>query len=588
VSDTNTKHIAQQFSPWSVARTVWKGKWIFVGVWVIVSLAGAVVVHYLPTIYTAQALILVDSQKIPERFVSSTVSTQLQDRISSISQQILSSTQLNKIISDFSLYRKERGYMVQEEIIEKMRKDIEIKVDKPVGFGNNKPGSFRVNYQGSNPSVVAQVTNRLAELFINENLKTRSVQAEGTSEFLESQLQEAKRNLDTLEASVSEYKVKHNGELPQQENALGSTMARLQGELNATRDAISRGNDSKLLQQSALATAETTLQVLEEQAAANAAAASIAVPIPGRAVVDPTGGTRIVVTGKKSDALRAQLEAMRLRWRDDHPEVKKLKAELEQTEEAERALEASAMAASKAAMAAKAAEPRGPVETAAQSAPPVPVPLPPANLRETPQIMQLRERIQTVKTEIALTDRDVEKRKANEQRLLTSIADVQARIEKLPLREQELAVLMRDYGISKENYQHLLTNKLSAEMSKDMELRQKSERFTVIDGATVPERPSKPNRPVLTAGISGFGAVLGLALVFLIELRRDVLLGDWELPVGIQVLGTLPRLEHYEPNGEAKPNNGKPFFRKRMLVRSAVLGALVVAAAGLYLVRNRF
>jgi polysaccharide chain length determinant protein (PEP-CTERM system associated) len=562
-------------------RTVWKGRWIVLGSWVVITGVGAVIVHSLPTIYTAQALVLVDSQKIPERFVSSTVSTELQDRIASISQQILSSSQLNTIINDFGLYRKERATMVQEEIIEKMRKDIDIKVDKTAGFAKNKPGSFRVAYQGPNPSVVAQVANRLTQLFINENLKTREVQAEGTSEFIESQLQEAKKSLDALEASVSEYKLKHNGELPQQENVLGSTLARLQGELNSTRDAISRGNDTKLVQESTLTTAEATLQALQEQASAPTVSPyALVPPMPGRVPADPAAAVRTPAM-RRSDTLRAQLETARVRWKDDHPDVKRLKADLEQAEELERAQDAAALAAAKAATAAK------PVETVAQTAAPV-VPVPPANLRDTPQMMQLRERIQLLQTEIELTKRDIEKRKISEQRLLVSIADVQARIDKLPLREQEMAVLMRDYSISKDNYQKLLANKLSAGMSKDMELRQKSERFTVLDPAMVPERPSKPDRPKLTAGISAFGMFLGIAIAFLLELRRDVLLGDWELPAEITVLGTLPRLSGYSAAGGSHSGKGRPFFRKRALISSAVLGALAVAAVGLYLVRNRF
>jgi hypothetical protein len=368
-------------------------------------------------------------------------------------------------------------------------------------------------------------------------------------------------------------------------------MGRLQGELNATRDAISRGNDAKLMQESALSTAEITMQAMQEQMAIDRTTGMAPIMVlPGRPAGDPAAGPRIVVTGKRSDTLRAQLEAARVRWRDDHPEVKRLKADLDQAEEAERLQEGAALAAVKAAVAARTAESPKPTETVAQNtAPNVPVPPPPpASLRETPQMVQFRERIQTLKTEIELTKRDIEKRKANEQHLLTSLADVQTRLEKLPLREQEMAVLMRDYGISKDNYQRLLTNKLSAEMSKDMELRQKSERFTVLDPATVPERPSKPNRPLASAGISGVGALLGLAIAFLIELRRDVLLGDWELPEDVVVLGTLPRLEGYARGGASSPTNKRPLFRKKAIVSSAVLGALAIAAAGLYLVRNRF
>src|SRR4051812_30953286 len=137
-------HTAQPFSPWSIARTTWKGKWTLILVWAGVTVAGAILVRSLPAVYTSQALILVDSQKIPERFVVSTVSSELQDRVASISEQILSSNQLNRIINDLGLYKAERKSMPQEAIVERMRKDIEIKAEKQ-GFAKNKPGAFRIS-----------------------------------------------------------------------------------------------------------------------------------------------------------------------------------------------------------------------------------------------------------------------------------------------------------------------------------------------------------------------------------------------------------------------------------------------------------
>jgi len=105
------------------------------------------------------------------------VSTDLQDRIQTISQQILSSTQLKKVIEDFDLYHAERKSLFEEEILEKMKKDISIKLEQ--GWTGNRPGAFRVGYQGPNPAVVAQVTNRLAQLYIDENLKTRECRPRG-------------------------------------------------------------------------------------------------------------------------------------------------------------------------------------------------------------------------------------------------------------------------------------------------------------------------------------------------------------------------------------------------------------------------
>src|ERR1019366_3701425 len=119
-----------QLAPLSIARTLWKRKLLILLCWVTVSLTVAVVVYKLPTLYSSEALILVDAQKIPEKYVTSTVSTDVQDRLATISQQILSSTRLKNIIDDFNLYQAQKTSLVQEEILELMRKDISIKLER--------------------------------------------------------------------------------------------------------------------------------------------------------------------------------------------------------------------------------------------------------------------------------------------------------------------------------------------------------------------------------------------------------------------------------------------------------------------------
>ncbi len=205
-----------EFSPLSIARMLWKHRLMVLIVAIVGSLLSVVVVHQLPSIYRSEALILVDSQKIPERYVSPTGETDVAERLASISQEILSTTRLQKIIDDFGLYRDDRTKLVKEEIIERMRKDINITLEN--GAGQGRTTAFHVGYQGRNPTLVTEVASQLANLFIEEDLQTRARQAEGTADFIDSQLNEAKKTLDDLEAKVSKYKLAHNGDLPEQES----------------------------------------------------------------------------------------------------------------------------------------------------------------------------------------------------------------------------------------------------------------------------------------------------------------------------------------------------------------------------------
>ncbi|MGC8793317.1 MAG: GumC family protein, partial [Bryobacteraceae bacterium] len=222
--------------PLSLLRAAYKHRLALALTFVLGSAVAAAIVYQLPAVYRAEALILVESQRIPEKFVASTVDVNLRDRINTISQQILSYRHLLEIIEKFNLYRAQRLRLPQEEVVEVMRKDIEIRVEQ--GWPQDRPGAFRVAYHGPDPNVVALVANQLANLFIEENLRAREVHALGTSEFLETQLAEARKRLEEQEARLSAYKLRHNGELPQQENVLISTAARYQLQLQGVQEGI--------------------------------------------------------------------------------------------------------------------------------------------------------------------------------------------------------------------------------------------------------------------------------------------------------------------------------------------------------------
>lgn len=567
------------FSPLSMARTIWKRRFTIFGLWSVLSAATFIVVGRLPAVYQADALILVDSQKIPDKFVSSTVNSDLQDRLSNISQQILSSTRLKKVIDDYGLYPVERKKLFEEELLEQMRKNIGIKLEP--GYNRNRPGAFRVSFQGGDRNTVAQVANRLANLFIEENLRTREVQAEGTSDFIDTQLQDAKKNLDRLEKAVSDYKLQHNGELPEQENSIATALTRLQVELEANRDATNRVQDNKVMLQNSLSTTEATLAAIKE-AAKDRNTAALNAAVPGALANDGA-----VMTPARAqtplESRQAQLDALRQRYGPQHPAVRRLDAEVAELKAVntlpagdpapERKLPAPVPAGSS-------------VNAGART----PAAISVQNLREVLDVTSINERISNTKAQLALADKDLEFRKSEQARIIRDMNSYEARLSRLPIREQEMAGVTRDYEMSKANYKSLLDKKFAAEMATDMEHRQKSERFTLLDAATAPGKPQKPNRPVLNAIGSLLGLSLGLFIGFGLEMRRDVLLGEWELPSNVSVIGRLPLIV-ISPKGSS--GTGIPSRRAktgvlgRVVIVSVVIGALGLAAVGWFAVMHR-
>src|SRR2546429_6397463 len=162
---------------------------------------------YLPNTYRSTATVLLDRQQVPETFVQPTVTSALETRLHTISQEILSRSRLEALINRFGLYADLRKRIASEEVIERMRRDTKLELKGvEVKGARQATVAFTISYQGSDPGTVSLVTNTLASFYIEENLKARERQATGTAEFLRVQLGETKKRLDEQEQRVSAFK----------------------------------------------------------------------------------------------------------------------------------------------------------------------------------------------------------------------------------------------------------------------------------------------------------------------------------------------------------------------------------------------
>jgi polysaccharide biosynthesis transport protein len=510
--------LSPALSPRSVARALWKWKWFILSAWVAGVVITAAAVFTLRPVYTADALILVESQKIPENFVAPTIQTALEARLDRLKQQVLSRERLWSLIQELDLYTKLRRTRTQEEVIDAMRRDITIGLER--GWSANRPGAFRVSYKAFAAKTAAEVANRIGNFFITENLREREQEANGTSEFLDSQLEEAKRNLQEQEGKLREFKMSFNGELPEQEAGLLASEGQSRTELLAIQDSIGRAQQNKLVLESSLAVARESLARLQElnRRRADARASQTA---RGAAVTTSNGEPLTEL-----DQVRARLRTLRMRYEDKHPEIQELLAEEARLEKAEKDNPKPAVKAS---------------EPAAAAVPDISS----ADLENSGSVAALveeRGRVETLQAQVGLTNKEIENLESKQRTILREVADVQGRISQLPMREQQLASITRDYETSKANYKSLLDKKLAAEVAANMERWQKAERFVMLDKAQVPEKPTSPNRPMLIGGGTFLSLALAAGIAFLLELRRNVFLGEWELPPGIVVAGRTPRM----------------------------------------------
>lgn len=618
------------FSPLSILRTVWKRKIRIVFCSLLFCAVGVAVVRLLPPVYMAESVVLIDTQKIPEKFVSSTVASDLDDRIEAIRQTLLSSGELRKVIDDFGLYRNERKTHFEEDILEIMRKDISITLEPVGGSGGSsaskRTAAFRIGYQGADPDTVMRVANRLTDLCILQNVKTREEQAGGTSEFIDSHLVEAKKLLDELEAKVSAYKLQHNGELPQQEQMLASALSRLQTELEANRDAINRAQQTRVILEGSLNAMEVTLAA-ETRAYTEAHQTAVAqtnnesVSLPGQ---PNTGPPR-----KTSENMQDQLALLLVRYGEAYPDVIRLRKDIEKVKRIEEERKAGGDA--DAAHAPASAQPGGTASKGAATANPQPSgsaakgaatasskplsggtkgvapasatlaaaankaimasaqpagkgPVNPKTASEPVELTHTREQVAGLQAQIQASEKELTDRKAEQTQILRDLTQYQQHLDRLPVREQEMAQITRDYEMAKANYKSLLDKETAAEMALDMERRQESERFTVIDRAQLPRRPIKPKRPMLYGGAAAASLVLGLLIGFAAEMRKNVFLGEWELPEGTPILARLPHIEIQAASHREKSASRRRWFnRGKGLAKASATSVLLAASCGAWM-----
>ena len=497
-----------EVSPEHYLRLILYRWWLVLGMFVLVTGATVIVTSRMPDIFTSYTTILVDPQKVPEMYVKPTVTGDVRNRLGTLSQQILSATRLQKIIDTLNLYPEERKTMAREDVIAKMRADINVSMVS--GGGGQDLEAFRITYNGKEPRLVAQVTNQLASLFIEENLKAREQQATGTTEFLANQLQESRKELEAQEAKLKDFKLKHIGEMPEQQTADLQVLGQLQSQVQIESEALSRAEQQKSYLQSMMAQGgEAPVVDMDDTE-------------PGPSSQQPGAGKGQPATARTPlETEKARLAVLLARgYTAQHPDVRKLKAQIAQDE--------AAMGQSRPEVTV--------AEAPAQEAPAVPKPP-----RARPTIPKnyvnpvLESQLRSAQGEIA-------KHKQELERLHKAVAGYQAKLEAIPVREQEIADLVRDYEISKAHYTQLLSNQLSAETATQLEVRQKGEKFTVLDPAQPAERPSRPNRVLLNSGGAAVGLGLGILLALMTELLGMSITAAEQITsaTGLAVLEVIP------------------------------------------------
>jgi succinoglycan biosynthesis transport protein ExoP len=221
---------------------------------------GILAIRHLPKLYQSETMILVEAQKVPTSFVQPTVNENTDELLQEISEEILSRTHLLAIIHKYGLYPKLNGVLTERQLAARMRQDITVKniTDPTDPNQTHNGGAFQIAYQGTTPRQAQEVTQDLAGLFITENLAVRQQQAQGTVQFINSELQRAKRRLSNESAQQEALEKQYMGALPEQEASNLQQLGSEQTALEAAEQQAARDQQQKTYLQSLLAALQNT------------------------------------------------------------------------------------------------------------------------------------------------------------------------------------------------------------------------------------------------------------------------------------------------------------------------------------------
>ncbi len=465
----------------------------------------------LPPRYQSSTLILVEQPTMPKNYVTPNVNDDLQERMQSITQQILSRTRLVHIIEEFNLYAGAHAAVhsqtLPDQKVDVMRKDIDIELVRGAG---NQITAFNVSYTASDPHVAQRVTSELTNLFINENLEVRQQRSEGTTQFLEGQLETVRKTLSDQEEKIREFKGQHIGELPSQVGSNLQILAGLQSQLQNDEDALNTAKQQRVY----LETLMNQYRTLQSSTKSEHG--------------DPTG---LPALDQELDKLREQLANLSSHYTDRHPDVRKLKEQIAETEKMRDDIAAELKAKAGAAQTDPNAVAMNATEIGDPSSP----------------MAQLQGQLQANRVEIANRERAI-------AALKTKVGDYQARLNQEPMREQQLSDLTRGYEQSKASYDELLKKKNDSAMATSMELLQQGERFRIVDPPSLPTKPDFPNRLKFCGIGLGIGLVLGFAVAGAFEVMDDRVYDEKELGklLPVAVISEIPTFAAETDSGRAR------------------------------------
>ncbi len=469
--------------------------WKFItGCLLVTVTVGLVVYLQLPKIYQCTVLLSYERQQInPARMAPERETRHLRDTVSTLSDLVMSRNNLEGIITQVDLYPQLRQQVPIEDVIELMRKKIQIRF-------STRGDTFTVSYEGRDPEKVQKTANALAAKFIEENLKYREERATETSKYTEDELNMAKMVLDKKEQAMRDYKLKYYNEMPDQRQSNLARLTALHEQYQNIQDSIQDLERTKVLVQEQIDLRQRLATAMLPSTGANRGAASSAV------------GSMPMTRAERLRALQHHLGVLRSKYTEKHPEVRRTKKMIAKLKR----------------------------ELASGAPEPASVGKDDAKVVEAgdPEIARAKLQLKEINL-------NIKQLRADQKKVRREIDKYEKWVAAAPVRETEWNALTRDYNELRRHYDYLVSQNLQASSAEHLERKQKGSKFKIVDPARFPDKPVKPDFKVLVLLVFGIGLTLGLGLVvgfdYIDTSFKDV--DDLEKFLNMPVVCAVPNLE---------------------------------------------
>jgi uncharacterized protein involved in exopolysaccharide biosynthesis len=524
----------------------------------IVFIIGLITAFVWPPTYQSSATILIEAQEVPAELIQSTVTSFAAQQIQVISQRVMARSNLMEIVEKYNLYEKDRKRYTTEEVLATMREDIGIDMitaeimDPRTGRPGVATIAFSLSFASKNAQQAQKVASELTTLFLNENLKSRTEKAAETYDFLTAEANRLIDEIARIEGQLSEFKEKNLYTLPESRELNTMSMQRAENEL---------------------ADIDTQIQSLEERK----------IYLTGQLpLLDPYSTGDIMSPSARLDALRTEYVSLSSRYSPDHPDVLRIKREIEALEKdtgnystpddlraqlellkQERAMARKTYTAEHPdiksldrQIAALEEELRNPVRQ---------------QQREPIDVDADNPAYVNIKTQLAAAESEIRSLKARRVKTEEKLADYEERLLLTPKIEQEYRTIVRELEQTTAQYNATKAKQMTAEVGQEMEKERKGEKFTLIDPAVLPEEPISPNRPaiIFLSLVLALGAGVGSAAVA--ESMSDAVRGAKGVTALLHTapLAVIP----YLPNTTELRSKSK---KKLMVFMMAIAGIVIL------------